>query len=112
MAAGLAAGLFWLLAALPAGAWIRLVRQNTSLVWAGIIIIASSWVLGFLANRAWEPLIGPTFWVMEGLLLALGQEVVCRPAELLLGTRQFAVGIYSACAGYEGMGLISVFVGS
>jgi exosortase/archaeosortase family protein len=30
----------------------------------------------------------------------------------LLGTPQFAVAIYPACAEYEGIGLISVFVGS
>ena len=111
-ATGLGAGVFWMLAALPARVWIRLVRQNTSLVWVGIIIIAASWILGFLTNRAWAPLIGPTFRVVEWLLLAFGQEVVSQPADLLLGTPQFAVEIYPACAGYEGIGLISVFVGS
>jgi len=111
-ATGLAAGIFWMLAVMPARVWIRLVRQNASLVWAGIIIIAASWVLGFFTNRAWVPLIGPTFRVVEWLLLALGQEVVSQPVDLLLGTPQFAVEIYSACAGYEGIGLISVFVGS
>jgi hypothetical protein len=54
----------------------------------------------------------PTFLTVKGLLLAFGQEVVCQPANLLLGTEQFAVEIYPACAGYEGIGLISVFVGS
>ena len=111
-ATGLGAGVFWMLAAMPARVWIRLVRQNASLVWAGIIIIAASWILGFLTNRAWEPLIGPTFLVVKWLLLAFGQEVVSQPADLLLGTPQFAVAIYPACAGYEGIGLISVFVGS
>lgn len=111
-AIGLGAGVFWMLAAMPATVWIRLARQNTSLVWAGIIIIAASWVLGFLTNRSWAPLIGPTFRVVEWLLLAFGQEVVSQPAEFLLGTSQFAVKIAPACAGYEGFGLISVFVGS
>ena len=111
-ATGLGAGVFWMLAAMPARAWIRLVRQNASLVLAGIIIIAASWVLGFLTNRAWEPLLGPTFLAVKWLLLALGQEVVSQPADLLLGTSQFAVAISPACAGYEGIGLISVFVGS
>ncbi len=97
---------------MPARVWIRLVRQNSSLALAGIIIIAASWVLGFLTNRAWEPLIGPTFLVVKWLLLVLGQEVVSQPVDLLLGTSQFSIAIYPACAGYEGIGLISVFVGS
>jgi exosortase E/protease (VPEID-CTERM system) len=112
-ATGLAAGFFWmLLAAMPAKAWIRLVRQNAPLVLAGIIIMAGFWFLRFIGNSKWVPLFGPTFRVAEGLLSVLGQEVVCQPADLLLGTEQFAVGIYPACAGYEGIGLISVFVGS
>jgi exosortase E/protease (VPEID-CTERM system) len=108
---GLSACVFWLLAAMPARSWLRLFRENSSLVLAGLIIIAVCWVLGFLTNRAWEPLIGPTFRVVEWLLLAFGQEVVSQPAELLLGTSQFSIAIYPACAGYEGIGLISVFVG-
>ena len=110
-ATGLAAGAFWMLAAMPARAWICLIRQNSSFVLVGIIIIAASWMLGFFTNRAWEPLIGPTFLIVKWLLLAFGQEVVSQPAELLLGTSQFAVEIYPACAGYEGIGLISVFAG-
>ena len=101
-----------MLAAMPARVWIQPGRQNSSLVLAGVIIIAASWILGFFTNRAWEPLIGPTFRVVEWLLSALGQEVVSQPADLLLGTSQFAVEISPACAGYEGIGLISVFVGS
>ena len=111
-ATGIGAGVFWMLAAMPAAAWIRLARQNSSFVLVGIIIIAASWVLGFLTNRVWEPLIGPTFLIVKWLLSALGQEVVSEPADLLLGTSQFSIAIYPACAGYEGIGLMTVFVGS
>jgi exosortase E/protease (VPEID-CTERM system) len=111
-ATGLGAGVSWMLAAMPARVWIRLVRENASLVLAGIIIVAASCVLGFLTNRVWEPLLGPTFLAVKWLLLGFGQEVLCQPADLVLGTPQFAVGIYPACAGYEGIGLMTVFVGS
>ena len=108
---GLGTGVFGLLVALPASFWLRLVRQNASLTWAGIIIIAASWILAFLTNRAWVPLIRPTFLLVEWLLAALGQEVLSDPGVFLLGTPQFAVEIDPPCAGYEGIGLISVFVG-
>ena len=112
MATGLGAGVFWLLAIFPARGWLALVRKNASLAAVGIISLAASWILGFLAYNAWEPLLGPTFGVVQWLLSTLGQEVVSRPSELLLGTTRFAVRILPACAGYEGIGLISVFAGS
>jgi exosortase E/protease (VPEID-CTERM system) len=109
---GLSAGVFWLLAIFPARSWLDLVRKNSSLVGIAIMSLAASWILGFLTYMAWEPLRGPTFLVVKWLLLTFGQDVVSRPADLLLGTTQFAVKIFPACAGYEGIGLISVFVGS
>jgi exosortase E/protease (VPEID-CTERM system) len=109
---GLAAGVFWVLAAMPASAWIRLARQNSSVVLAGIVIIFASWVMGFATNRAWEPLRYPTFWLVEWLLKAFGQDVVSEPADFMLGTRQFSVSMYIGCTGYEGIGLIVAFVGA
>jgi hypothetical protein len=47
-----------------------------------------------------------------GARLALGQEVVCQPSDLVLGTSQFAIAIAPGCAGYEGIGLMTVFAGS
>lgn len=108
---GLGAGAFWMLATMPGRFWIRLVRQNVSLVLTGIFIIAASWIFGFLTSRAWEPLLRPTFLTVKWLLLAFGQEVVSQPTGHLLGTSQFTVIIDPACAGYEGIGLIAVFTG-
>ncbi len=108
-AAGFGAGVFWILAAMPAREWIRLARQSSSFILPGIIIFAALWVLGFLANRAWEPLQGPTFLVVQWLLQVFQQDVVCQPADHLVGTTQFSVAIYPACAGYEGIGLMVVF---
>ena len=92
-ATGFAAGVFWLLAALPARAWVRLAASNFSLVWAGVMIIAASLVWGFFASRAWKPLGGPTFLLVQWLLRALGQDVVSEPANLVLGTKRFTVGV-------------------
>ncbi len=112
VATGLAAGVFWILAAMPANVWIRLARQNSSVVWGGITIIFVSWVLGFATNWAWEPLRGPTFWLVQWLLKAIGQAVVSEPAGFVIGTTQFSVSMYVGCTGYEGIGLIMAFVGA
>ena len=109
---GFATGTFWLLAALPARAWVRLIRANASIVSAGLFIVALSVVWGFFASRAWRPLRGPTFLLVQWLLTAFGQDVVCQLAHYELGTRQFSVGIYPACAGYEGIGLMVLFAGA
>jgi len=111
-AMGFATGVFWLLAALPARVWVRLARNNLSLVWVGASIIAASLAWGFFASRAWKPLSGPTFLLVQWLLRAFGQDVVSEPANLVLGTKQFSVGVYPACAGYEGVGLMVLFAGA
>jgi exosortase E/protease (VPEID-CTERM system) len=111
-ATGFATGVFWLLAALPARAWMRLARENSSAVVVGIMIIAASLAWGFFASRAWKPLSGPTFLLVQWLLQACGQDVVSEPANFVIGTKQFSVGIAPACAGYEGIGLMVLFVGA
>ncbi len=112
VATGIGAGVFWSLALMPARAWIRLARESSSFLSAGIIIIAASWILGFLSNRAWEPLQGPTLLAVQWVLQLLQQEVICQPAGHLVGTAQFSISIYPACSGYEGIGLIAVFLGT
>ena len=76
------------------------------------MIVAASLVWGFFASRAWKSLSGPTFLLVQWLLRAFGQDVVSEPANLVLGTKQFSVGIYPACAGYEGIGLMVLFAGA
>lgn len=49
-----------------------------------------------------------TSWWM---VLALGQDVISQPAKLVIGSNQFTVAIYPACAGYEGIGLMVLFAG-
>jgi exosortase E/protease (VPEID-CTERM system) len=58
------------------------------------------------------PLSGPTFLLVQWLLTAFGQDVVSDPAHFVLGTKQFSVGVYPACAGHEGIGLMVLFAGA
>jgi exosortase E/protease (VPEID-CTERM system) len=111
-AAGLGAGIFWLLAAMPARAWLRLARQEWVVVLAGLMIGAAAWILGLLAGMAWGPLRGPTFLLVQWLLEVFGQDVVSQPANYVLGTQQFSVAISPVCSGYAGIGLMVVFVGA
>jgi len=110
--AGFGTAIFWLLAAMPPRAWFRLSRQGWLIALVALVIGTAAWVLGFLADMTWEPLLRPTFWFVQWLLRALAQEVVSRPADFVLGTKQFSIEIYPPCSGYQGMGLIVVFVGA
>ena len=110
--AGLGAVAMLLLVAMPAREWLRVARRNWSVGLAALMIGATAWALGLLANMAWGPLRRPTFWLVQWLLQAFGQNVVSLPANFMLGTKQFSVEIAPACSGYQGMGLIVALVGA
>ena len=112
LAAGLATGMLWLLAVMPARAWVRLAARCSSLIAPCAILMAISLVSGSLASRVWEPLRGWTFVLAGWILKSFGQDVVSQPADLILGTKEFTVAIHPPCAGQEGIGLMLLFVGS
>ena len=111
---GFAAGVFLLLAALPARVKTRVAPNKSFIVTTGVIVIGASLPWGYFnfTSRLWKPLSGPTFLLVEWLLDAFGQSVVSKPAELVIGTKLFSVTIRSACSGYEGIGLMILFVGT
>jgi exosortase E/protease (VPEID-CTERM system) len=72
-------------------------------------VVAS--VSGYLTLRSWEPLSRLTLEVAHGLLGIFFRETVYRPDELIVGADSFSVRIAPTCSGYEGIGLIWVFLG-
>jgi len=111
-AAGLVAGIMLLLVAMPAREWLHVARQDWLVMLAIVMIGITAWALGLLAKSTWQPLRGPTFWLVQWLLQAFAQDVVSSPANFVLGTERFNVYIGPACSGYQGMGLIAAFVGA
>jgi exosortase E/protease (VPEID-CTERM system) len=110
--AGMAAVGLWCLAGMTGRAWLALIRRGWPVMLAALALGAAAWGVGRLADMAWAPLRQPTFWIVKSSLAALGEQVVCRPADYVLGTERFSVTIASSCSGYEGIGLITVFVGA
>ena len=49
-------------------------------------------------------------WTVHPLLRLSYTDIVCQPDERVIGTSTFAVRIATECSGYEGIGLLSVFV--
>src|SRR5262249_35445625 len=78
---------------------------------SGAVIGLGAGFAGWLTdNELWKPLSRGTLWVVHSLLQLTGVDTVCYPAELLVGTPSFPITIEPACSGYQGIGLIWVFL--
>ncbi|WZP00729.1 exosortase E/protease, VPEID-CTERM system [Isosphaeraceae bacterium EP7] len=78
---------------------------------AGLGFGAAAVAAGWAAQATWPGLGHATFWLVHRLLATLPGEVVSRPAESVLGIDGFTVWIAPACSGYEGIGLVLVYLG-
>ena len=95
----------------PTASWWRLARAR----WGTLLAIATAGVAAILLGRwtatLWGSFHGPTFWAVRGVLGLFYRDVVCRPDAFILGTPRFGVEISAQCSGFEGIGLIWVFLG-
>lgn len=111
LALGATTGLCWCACVVSPSLWGATLRRGWGIGLAALAAGVSAWCLGRLLLECWERLGQGTLWLSAGLLRCLTREVVCRPEQFLLGTPGFVVEISPACSGYEGMGLMAVFVG-
>lgn len=109
LVAGVLALLFLLLVLAPSAQWARLLMRE----WKGLLVSALAgglaWLSGVLAQTVWRPLAEMTLWLVHHLLLMIYSDVYHDP-QGLVGTPNFVAGIAPVCSGYEGIGLIAVFV--
>jgi hypothetical protein len=102
---------FWGLSVLPAGLWLRLIQRGRIGLLAAVVGgLAAALVAGCM-TWLWEPLGQGTLEVVHALLRLVYAETVYQPAEFAVGTPAFAVRIAPECSGYEGIGLIEIFLG-
>ena len=74
------------------------------------VVGGMAWGAGLVTEGWWDPLRAATMNVVAAMIGAIFPDAVFIPSELLVGTERFWVRIASVCAGYEGIGLIWVFV--
>jgi exosortase E/protease (VPEID-CTERM system) len=110
--AGLVTLVLWCAAVLPPRSWIPLARLGRGAILIGIVVGCLGWIAGRLTNLMWEPLSVGTFSTVARMLRLAGMEVVSRPKDFVIGTPGFRVRIAPQCSGYEGIGLIWVFLGA
>jgi exosortase E/protease (VPEID-CTERM system) len=72
----------------------------------------AAWVAGTLTLELWVELSRVTLIAAEALLGVFVTGVVSEPENLELGLGDFRITVAAVCSGYEGLGLMTVLVGS
>jgi exosortase E/protease (VPEID-CTERM system) len=98
--------------ALPPRFWGPLARPTTRALAGGLTVGVMSAGAGWLTSRLWMPLGRCTMDAVQFLLGLATTDLVYEPASFVIGTGRFAVRVGRQCSGYEGIGLIWVFLGA
>jgi exosortase E/protease (VPEID-CTERM system) len=110
LAAGGLTVLIWAVAVLPPRAWPT-VLWGGRWVWlaaGGVAAVAS--LVARAAREEWDLLSGPTMRAAYALLRLILPDVEYKPEVRLLGTPKFPVEVGVPCSGYEGLGLMAVYL--
>ncbi len=109
--AGLATVVFWLGALLPFAAWRVLVTRGLGSLMIGLGVGLAAVVAGRVTADLWNPLGRWTLAAVQMVLsLPYGDVLQCDLSRSRLATNQFWVEVAPECSGYEGIGLIWVFL--
>ena len=101
----------WISAAVSVAVIPALARGSIRWLVPGFCVAVAALVAGRLTDQLWRPLANSTFLIVEQLIGLVYPDVVSQPQELILGTPSFSVQIARMCSGYEGIGLVLVFLG-
>lgn len=91
--------------------WIGLLRENFFPLVALVVYSALSVQALAAAGRVWAgAMVDKTFQSVEWVLSFGFDQIFSDPAEKLIGAEDFQIRVAHACAGFEGIGLISSFL--
>jgi len=99
-------------AALSPSVLTTVARRALALLIGCAAVGAVAWSAGQMTGQWWVPLSRSTLWVVSRLLPLIVPESFAQPDALTIGTPAFSVTIAARCSGYEGIGLIWVFLGA
>lgn len=95
---------------LPPAAVLALLRRRQRLLLLSLAAAVAAWALGKALQHLWKPLAEGSFALTYQLLRPVPIDVSYDAAEGLIGTERLLVRIAPECSGYEGIGLVIVFV--
>lgn len=99
-----------LAAARPAAAWWGLVRRSSGVLLAALAVAAVACAAGRATTALARPLNVATYGLVRSTLALAFADVVAEPGAGVVGTGGFVVRVEPECSGYEGIGLVWVFL--
>jgi exosortase E/protease (VPEID-CTERM system) len=103
------ASLAWVAA--PPSLWRSLVSQNPTTIAIAAVAGITAVLAGTIGQTAWHDLSGITLRLSHQILLLYESDVRVDYGARSLGVGAFTVRVDSGCSGYEGIGLVLVFLG-
>ncbi len=98
------------IAVVPSRVFLVLMWRIARLMPLSALIGATAWGVGQITAEWWNVFRSATFWLLRRVLALAVADLVVQPADYLIGTERFMVEIAPQCSGYEGIGLIGVFL--
>jgi exosortase E/protease (VPEID-CTERM system) len=106
---GLVTVLFWVGTLLSPTLWLHLVKKSFGTLLVAVVVGFAALEAGRFTTALWEPL-GRATLQMVHVMLAGFCEPIKDLDNFVIGTDRFWVEIAAQCSGYEGIGLIWVFL--
>jgi exosortase E/protease (VPEID-CTERM system) len=100
----------WGLTAFPPRALAVLARRSGAILATAVAVGGFAWAAGLVTETWWDPLRSWTIDLVAAMVGTIAPDPVVDAPNLVVGTERFAVRILRECAGYEGIGLIWVFL--
>jgi exosortase E/protease (VPEID-CTERM system) len=101
----------WVLSALSVDALVALWRGARRSLALGLAAGAGAWLAGLLTMQyLWGPLSRVTLHLVVALLAIWTPTVLVDMDKAIVGTPSFLVEVAPVCSGYEGIGLVTVFL--
>jgi exosortase E/protease (VPEID-CTERM system) len=94
----------------PLTVWANFLANGKHYLILASLASACIWALPLLARKSWRPMADVTFRMTEWELSFMYPNVISDIGKKIIGTLGFQVHISPACSGYEGIGLVIVFL--
>lgn len=92
--------------------WLDLAKAHGKVAVLGLVIAALTPYLADIAEEAWKGrMIDASFSLGSQLLSFAFDDVIIKTQEQIFGVPGFQIFVHYSCSGYEGVGLITLFLG-
>ncbi|PHS12108.1 MAG: exosortase E/protease, VPEID-CTERM system [Blastopirellula sp.] len=105
-----AVGGTWGVCVLPVSGWFHFVRHRVQRLLVAGAIATTACLLGAICTSPWDDLAAGTLLLSCGILTTFFENVTCDFNSRYLGIGDFGVEISPDCSGYEGVGLVTLFL--